>query len=82
MKFIKISKVQGGITKDPINFKDIPLGAQKLLRKRNINYVEQGLCADMSEFRGYSWNKDTDQLKNITGGSWEFKPIGAFVKEG
>jgi len=40
-----------------------------------------GMSPDLSYFRGYFWDKDTDQLKNITGGSWEFKPIGAFVKE-
>jgi len=76
----KLFKVSGEIIKDPIKFSDIPLGAQKLLRKKGINYVEEGMCADLSNYRGYHW--DGKNLTKKTGSSWEFYPKCAYLKEG
>ena len=78
----QIFKEDGIIREKAIAYKSLPKEVKKLFRKKGINYVEMGMSPDLSYYRGYFWDKDTDQLWNLTGGSWEFKPIGAFVKEG
>ena len=80
-KYKQIIKEDGIIREKAIAYKSLPKEVQRMFRRKGINYVEMGMSPDLSYFRGYFWDKDTDQLKNITGGSWEFKPIGAFVKE-
>ena len=77
----KISKEKGEIIREIISYKDLPAGVKKLFQKKGVNYVEEGICPDMSNFRGYMWDKITDRLTQKTGSKWEFRPYCAYVKE-
>ena len=77
----KISKEKGEIIREIISYKDLPEGVKKLFQKKGVNYVEEGICPDMSNFRGYMWDKITDRLTQKTGSKWEFRPYCAYVKE-
>jgi len=77
----KVFKSKGNIKEEVISYKDLPEGAKKLFQKNGINYVEEGICPDMSNFRGYMWDKITDRLTQQTGSNWVFRPYCAYVKE-
>jgi hypothetical protein len=80
-EYKKVFKKEGCITEEIILHKDLPEMVQKMFQKKGINYVEHGICPDMSNFRGYWWDKTTDRLTQKTGSKWEFRPFCAYLKE-
>ncbi len=69
----KITKKEGKVIRNQIAKKDIPKKSLRFFRNKKINYVEEGICPDFSNFRGYYSDKDGN-LTQITGSTWEFVP--------
>lgn len=58
----------------------IPKEVKNLLRKKDINWVEIGTCADLSTIRGYFCD-DNLKLHQKTGSNWQFFLIGIFTEK-
>lgn len=61
--------------------KDIPKEAKKMFCNPEINWVEEGVCCDLSTVRGYHWNPETNKLTQKTGSSWNFIPFVIYIRE-
>ncbi len=62
-----------------IQFKDIPQKVKSLLRKRHVNWVEEGICCDLSTTRGYFCDTSF-KLHQKTGGRWAFFHTQIYTK--
>jgi len=67
-----------GHKQEIVPWDQVPLDVKKLLRRKDINYVEVGFCPDLSTVRGYFIDKD-DMLHQKTGTGWKFYPMEAYA---
>lgn len=80
--YFKVFKKDGEVVREEIQYKDLPIVVKKMFNsKKGINYVEEGVCCDLSNYRGYYWEKETDKLIQKTGSDWNFIPFCAYIKE-
>jgi len=66
-----------GHKQELVPWSEVPEDVKKLLRRKDINYVEVGFCPDLSVVRGY-WIED-DTITQKTGSSWKFYPMEAYA---
>ena len=67
----KVEKIDSQQTVE-IPFSEIP-GEVKNLIGRECNWIEEGICPDLSTLRGYKWD-GKEKLEQVTGSTWKFIP--------
>jgi len=67
-----------GHKQELVPWSEVPEDVKKLLRRKDINYVEVGFCPDLSTVRGY-WIDEDDMINQKTGSRWKFYPMEAYA---
>jgi len=64
---------------ESLGAKPVPSNVKRMMQRKGINWVEIGICPDLSTIRGYYLDKE-NKLHQKTGSGWEFRPSEVYVK--